>query len=176
MAWTAPRTWTDGELVTAAIMNPHVRDNMLAVGPHLIARKTSDQSVTSSAVLVDDSNLQLTVAANEVWLLHYVLRWEASAAGDIQVTFSFPTSGRIDAVAATNDTGQVQGWGITTSNASPTTWNGGGAGVVRLMTIDGTYIGAGNAGTIILRWAQAASDGTATKVLAQSTLWAVKLA
>lgn len=29
MAWTAPRTWTTGELVTAAMMNSHVRDNLL---------------------------------------------------------------------------------------------------------------------------------------------------
>ena len=29
MAWTAARTWTTGELVTAAIMNTHVRDNLL---------------------------------------------------------------------------------------------------------------------------------------------------
>jgi hypothetical protein len=28
MAWTAPRTWVTAELVTAAIMNTHVRDNM----------------------------------------------------------------------------------------------------------------------------------------------------
>jgi len=31
MAWTAPRTWTVGEVVTAAIMNTHVRDNQLAI-------------------------------------------------------------------------------------------------------------------------------------------------
>lgn len=29
MAWTAPRTWTTGELVTAALLNTHVRDNLL---------------------------------------------------------------------------------------------------------------------------------------------------
>lgn len=28
MAWTTPRTWVAGELVTAAIMNTHVRDNL----------------------------------------------------------------------------------------------------------------------------------------------------
>ena len=28
MAWTDPRDWTTGELVTAAIMNTHVRDNL----------------------------------------------------------------------------------------------------------------------------------------------------
>ncbi len=27
MPWTAPRTWTTGEIVTASIMNTHVRDN-----------------------------------------------------------------------------------------------------------------------------------------------------
>lgn len=27
MAWTTPRTWVAAELVTAAIMNPHIRDN-----------------------------------------------------------------------------------------------------------------------------------------------------
>ena len=40
------RTWTDGELVTAAIMNPHVRDNLDSMGPHSIVRKTADQSVS----------------------------------------------------------------------------------------------------------------------------------
>lgn len=28
MAWSAPRTWSVGEVVTAAIMNTHVRDNL----------------------------------------------------------------------------------------------------------------------------------------------------
>ena len=32
MAWTAPRTWVAAEVVTAAIMNTHVRDNLLALG------------------------------------------------------------------------------------------------------------------------------------------------
>ena len=29
MAWTTPRTWVSGELVTASMMNTHVRDNLL---------------------------------------------------------------------------------------------------------------------------------------------------
>lgn len=33
MAWTAPRTWTTGELVTKGIMDTHVRDNFNAVLP-----------------------------------------------------------------------------------------------------------------------------------------------
>jgi len=31
MAWTAPRTWTTGELVTASQLNTHLRDNLLAI-------------------------------------------------------------------------------------------------------------------------------------------------
>lgn len=29
--WVTPRTWTAGELVTASIMNAHVRDNLNAL-------------------------------------------------------------------------------------------------------------------------------------------------
>ncbi len=34
MAWTAPATWTTSEVVTAAKMNTHIRDNLLAVDDH----------------------------------------------------------------------------------------------------------------------------------------------
>lgn len=33
MAWTAPRTWVAAELVTAAHLNTHVRDNLLETAP-----------------------------------------------------------------------------------------------------------------------------------------------
>jgi len=34
MAWTAPRTYTNGEILTAAILNADLRDNMLALDQH----------------------------------------------------------------------------------------------------------------------------------------------
>lgn len=34
MAWTAPRTWVTGELVTAALLNTHLRDNLTAIVPN----------------------------------------------------------------------------------------------------------------------------------------------
>ncbi len=34
MAWTAPRTWTDDEVVTAAMLNAHLRGNMLFLSTH----------------------------------------------------------------------------------------------------------------------------------------------
>ena len=33
MAWTTPRTWVAGEVVTAALMNAQIRDNVNAVWP-----------------------------------------------------------------------------------------------------------------------------------------------
>lgn len=33
MAWTTPRTWSPGELVTAGMMNLHVRDNLTFLKP-----------------------------------------------------------------------------------------------------------------------------------------------
>ena len=33
MAWGAPRTWVSGETVTAALMNAHIRDNLLETCP-----------------------------------------------------------------------------------------------------------------------------------------------
>ena len=54
MAWTAPRTWVSGELVTAALFNTYIRDNQLAIvastgayanavtGPHAIGGSTVD--------------------------------------------------------------------------------------------------------------------------------------
>lgn len=39
MAWTAPRTWTDGEIPTAAVFNTHVRDNLAELSPTALGAK-----------------------------------------------------------------------------------------------------------------------------------------
>ena len=46
MAWP-PRDWTDDELVTAAIMNAHLRDVFNALSPNVLS-KTGAYTVTSS--------------------------------------------------------------------------------------------------------------------------------
>lgn len=42
MAWTSPRTWTTTELVTAALLNSHLRDNL-----NFLASTTSDTEPNS---------------------------------------------------------------------------------------------------------------------------------
>jgi len=46
MAWTAPRTWADDELVTTAYMNAQIRDNMLALSTHTHGGSAGDGSAT----------------------------------------------------------------------------------------------------------------------------------
>lgn len=68
MGWTSPRTWVTSEVVTAAQMNAHVRDNLLflksgvaavstitaSVGP---TSSTTELVVASQAVSLDGSTL-----------------------------------------------------------------------------------------------------------------------
>lgn len=51
MAWTTPRTWTTGELVTASIMNTHVRDNLLylAGGNRVIVEPAVGSNYTTTS-------------------------------------------------------------------------------------------------------------------------------
>lgn len=64
MAWTAPKTWTAGSVLTAAELNTHVRDNLLetlpakasaagqvgvATGANTIAARTCPSSIVSAS-------------------------------------------------------------------------------------------------------------------------------
>jgi len=48
MSWTAPRTWVAGETVTAALLNTHLRDNLLAQAGVVAATSSSNTTATST--------------------------------------------------------------------------------------------------------------------------------
>src|SRR5918995_4149114 len=91
MAYTEPRTWVQGELVTPALMQAQVSENFRAMGLHLIARRTADQPVTSSTVFVNDDTLQAPVTANEVWYFRWNMFFTGSTSGNLKVQFTFPS-------------------------------------------------------------------------------------
>jgi hypothetical protein len=180
-AWVGdPKTWAFQEGVESSEMNAEVRDRMMAIGPHLIARKTADESVTSSSILQDDNHLNLPVLANEVWQIEYNLLYAAPAAADLRIAFTFPSGGRIDASVFwfTAGTGVVNiaRWSTATSPAADQILDAGGASVRFLAPIRGLYANGSTGGTLTLQWAQGTSDATATTLYANSTLYAVKLA
>ena len=42
MAWTTPRRWVGGDMATAAILNTHIRDNLLVLSTHAHAGGAGD--------------------------------------------------------------------------------------------------------------------------------------
>lgn len=59
MAWTAPRTWVAGEMATAALLNTHLRDNLLALDQHTHIGSAGD----GSAVLTSISRIEMATAS-----------------------------------------------------------------------------------------------------------------
>lgn len=174
MAWTAPRTWTDGELVTKAIMDVHVRDNLLAVGPHLIVRKTSDES-DSTGTHQNDDTLLLAVTGTEVWQYKFNLLVVAATTTDFKARLTYPASGNLSGIAMGVNAGAIEADDISTTTSPSAEFTCNTAGTVsNHFTIEGTYVNGGTGGNLQLQWSgQVAASCT---VKANSTLWAVKLA
>lgn len=51
MAWTSPRTWVAGEKPSAATMNAHIRDNLLAIGDAWTSYTPTWTGATTNPVL-----------------------------------------------------------------------------------------------------------------------------
>lgn len=76
MTWTTPRTWADEELVTANLMNTHIRDNLnaLKAPPAEEYERTSGSSYSTTATsfgTIDNTNMNLsiTTAGGDVLVL-----------------------------------------------------------------------------------------------------------
>ena len=176
MAFTTPATRATDFLVTAAIWNAELVDNMNTAWPHLVVRKPSDESVVSSTALQDDNDLLFAVGANEIWLFN-ILLIAIPNVGAIKSSFSFPASGDLQSMRIGFDTALTSAVDMIRLTASDgTTYNYGNYTTSRIWRLENLYINAGTAGNVVFRWAQNASNGTASVVKANSTLWAVKLA
>ncbi len=60
MAWTSPRTWVDGEIVDAALLNEHIRDNFAEVSPGTLAASFARKAGVNIA---DYATLKAAIAA-----------------------------------------------------------------------------------------------------------------
>lgn len=69
MAWTAPRTWTTGEVLTAALLNTHVRDNELflfASDPSFYHQNLIEQAVTKGLGILGAATNATLATADQV--------------------------------------------------------------------------------------------------------------
>lgn len=194
MAWTVPRTWVAGEIVTAALMNTHVRDNLLdlADGAWGIDKttvlKSADETITNSAAMQSDDHLLFAATANAKYLVTielFVSQNANSTAADFKVGFSLPASATWSG-SGPNPDATV---GATASGSGNWTALLGAAGATLVYGVDGnagntTGISlavlvevAGTAGTVALQWAQnAATPAVGTTVKAKSWLRAERAA
>ena len=51
MAWTSPRTWVSGELVTASLMNTHIRDNETFLYGSIVKHAAAGYRTTTTQVV-----------------------------------------------------------------------------------------------------------------------------
>lgn len=89
MAWTTPKTWATSELVTAAMMNTHLRDNLgylLAGRPAAVAMSRTAYTTTSTSMVdVDATNLKivLTPSGSRALVMAYAIMSVNNVAGNV---------------------------------------------------------------------------------------------
>lgn len=186
MAWTTPRTWNAGEVVTAALMNLHVRDNLNVLKtsiwddgllkPPGFVRKTADQSFISNTTLADLTDLSFAIGANETWIFQVVLFCEANPSGDFRLSVTGPAAptGVYFGVTANNNTNSGNMADSTFGN--PLTVQSTGSGNPEQLIMNGIIRNGANAGTVQIQGAQLTSFATATRFFADSYLTAWKAA
>ncbi|WP_369778829.1 hypothetical protein [Streptomyces sp. R33] len=156
-------TFYAGQRLTASLM---------ASTLPLTVIKAADESITSSTTIQDDNHLTLAVAANATYLLEGTLFYDgAFNAGHLKATFSLPAGATIFwaiNAPATGGTAAYASDANTTGNLVAGTYGTGGAKTTA--SILGTVTTAGTAGNLLLRWAQNASNATATTIYAKSWL------
>jgi hypothetical protein len=170
MAYTEPVDRTLAELITPPIWNAEVAANFRSMGPHLIARRTSDQ-LNNTTTLADESQLVMpSIAANEVWLFWWVLWIAAATTSDIKFGFTFPSGGSVGSLfegisggrAATNVSGNETTFSISVNTSFPAPYG-----------MKAMYVQGGTAGVLQLRFAAGAAGSMTIKT--HSTLWGVRL-
>lgn len=158
--------FTAAEVVTAAKLDSGMVDYIL---------KTADESVTSSTTLQNDNHLAATIGATGTYAadLHLWITSAADAAGDIKVSFTFPTgtlhmSGDgLDTSLATGFGGTSTGLGVLSATSGTSTIAFGASTSTLCVRVHALLIATAT-GTLQLQWAQNGSNGNATTVKAGS--------
>jgi hypothetical protein len=139
-------------------------------------RKSSDQTVTSSTTLVNDSQLLFAVAANETYIFQaWLYTFAADGTPDIKVTFTGPagstvfwSSSQVIFNAAGSTTLTVVAPGATTADLFVDS-------NLRAIQLYGTILNGGTAGNLQFQFAQNTSSANGTSVKAGSSIFGIKV-
>jgi hypothetical protein len=136
-------------------------------------RKPTDQIVTNSTVLVNDTAFVTAVPAAGVFAWEHFVFYDSSTTEDISIAYTWPAgvSGRWGGVmldvAAGSSVGSVK---LNTQNTSgvATSYGGAGVGTIILGRLFGDITMGGTAGNLQFQFAQASAAATNTTVRARS--------
>jgi hypothetical protein len=157
--------WNTNDVPTATDFNVWLT-NVIA------ARKTANESVTSSTVMQNDDELFVSVVANSVYEVSGYLRFDGATAADVDLQFTGPAGAtfsagvnRLSSAAATTSddvTDSLEDLSTAVAHGCL------GVGVPSIVMVQGILIVAGTAGTFRLQWCQHASSATASRCLTRS--------
>ncbi|MFJ3665079.1 hypothetical protein ACIPSE_01345 [Streptomyces sp. NPDC090106] len=135
--------------------------SVTGVGQMQFARKTADQSKTSTTTLGNDTHLFLPVVANATYGLFLLCVFSGGTTGDIKFDWTVPS-------------GTVLRWadqtGTSGLNTDVDVYSAPGGTTQVAFQIWATVVTSSTAGNVQFRWAQNATDATATIVRANSML------
>ena len=160
--------------------DPVTADLLVSMLPQW-ARKSSDQSVTSSTTLVNDSELFLPMVTNASYFYTgWMLYTGGSNTPDLKLNYFIPTGATILRSDWGHDAGTVS---VTSSidvsvlaNTDRSLGAGSAATVIRSIYSQGEIITAGTAGNFQVRFAQNTSDAAAITMKAGSRIMLTRYA
>jgi hypothetical protein len=139
-------------------------------------RKSSDQTVTSSTTLVNDSQLKFAVAANETYIFEaWLYTYAADGTPDIKVTFTGPSGSTV--LWSSSQVIFNAGGATTLTVVSP-----GGTSAdlfvdanLRAIQLYGSVLNGATAGDLQFQFAQNTSSANGTSVKAGSYIYGIKV-
>jgi len=150
------------------------------IAPVLFARKTTDQSVTSSNTLTVDGELTIVLAANSTYTFEGFLIYDGDTTGDLQLAWTVPAGsalhwmpGGVPSAQAAGFTGQMK---MNDAGGGSDIVGAVGVGTKGIARPSGMVRTGGAAGSLTLRWAQGSVSATATTLFADSFIKATKVA
>jgi hypothetical protein len=139
-------------------------------------RKTADQSVTSSAALVNDNDLTFAIAASEEWVADFFLDAGALLSnGGLIVAITVPGGATLNVSAGCPQCGG-QGGHTISSGVALTFAAASFTGANGLVHVSVWALNGATPGSVTLQWAQATSNATPTTLRKGSHMNAVRIA
>ena len=139
-------------------------------------RKSSDQTVTSSTTLVNDSQLKFAVAANETYIFQaWLYTYAADGTPDIKVTFTGPSGSTVfwsSSQVIFNAGGATT---LTVVSPGATTADLFVDANLRAIQLYGTILNGATAGDLQFQFAQNTSSANGTSVKAGSSIFGIKV-